>query len=1072
MPASRVLVGGGLCAYTPQIAPIFSRDGEPAQQPSGSAQSVRYLVWHEADRRGHPVTKLSPSGAVASEPLDLASTDPRTSKLIGQHVGNYVIDRQLARGGMGAVFVAKHPRLGREVAVKFLDAEISARVELSQRFLSEAQVTASLNHPNIVDILDFGELEGRLYYVMELLRGQSLAAHMEEHGRFSLSDTFDIIRQICNALEAAHGAGVVHRDLKPANIIVLEGSPVRIKLVDFGVAKLMTTNEGHTRNGQVLGTPSHMAPEQAMGNIQLITPQTDLYSLGVIAFEMLTGAPPFEHESEFMLMIMHVRDPVPSIRERVGSIPESVADLIEGCLAKSPKDRPRSAQYLGEQLRSALEEAPALNQGLDDLQVPTRLRKPPSAQTNFGATLAHSGDRTQLDGEAVGDVGKEHSETAIDFGELGTSVEAAVKNNRARLGTQPTLHSERDLGAPEPVVFSPVDPGTKTLASAGAMTTKSAPTRALERAPLVVPLALHAVEPARAESARLQPVSEQKPEPAAATLKSASADAHELSGTGQGTLDVLMARLQRKGDFPAFAQSVGEVSVKADANSAFSASQLGESILKDYALTAKLLRVINSTYGGRFGGKIFSIRHAIVLLGFDRIRSLALGISLFKSAGKGGQSRSVSDSAVASIVSGEIARSLAGDARVNDEEAMVCGMFRNLGRHLVIVYLPEFFEKIQQACAVDRLSERAACERVLGISFSKVGAAVAQNWHLPPGVIGAISARTSSGSAMVTSEDRSNALAEFANELCEIIASESPATRGAAISDLLGRHRRLLTLNEADVLKLVSDVEGVFQQRYAAVLGLETGASRFLTNVAIMNAPPGEAPASSSLAKAHERGVSHAHDEGVSQVREVIIDQSARAKPVVARLELGRKPAQSKASQAEVDRPLTPIESEIEKVRAALACFTPADQVLNLAFKTWSQHTGLKRLLLLVATPSRDELVIRAGLHEDLDALTKELRLGIKPVRGASNVFQNAYNSVKDVVVPDVFLAQATSSVPQRYYEMLGSTAFALYACGGKGCPAALLLAHTDSAELLATPTQLQQLAALKPLFAQAAARK
>lgn len=1013
------------------------------------------------------MTKLSASGAVASEPLDLASTDPRTSKLIGQHVGNYIIDRPLARGGMGAVFVAKHPRLGREVAVKFLDAEISARVELSQRFLSEAQVTASLNHPNIVDILDFGELEGRLYYVMELLRGQSLAAHMEEHGRSSLSETFNIIRQICNALDAAHGAGVVHRDLKPANIIVLEGSPVRIKLVDFGVAKLMTTGEGHTRNGQVLGTPSHMAPEQAMGNIQLITPQTDLYSLGVIAFEMLTGAPPFEHESEFMLMIMHVRDPVPSIRERVGNIPENIAHLIEGCLAKSPNDRPRSARYLGEQLQSALEEAPVPNEGRDELQVLTKPRKPPSAQTNFGVTLAYSGDRTQLDGNAVVDVGTVLQETTFDLGELGASVEDAVKNDRAHLGAQPTLQSERDLGARAPAGFTSVAPSTTTLACAGAMTTKSAPTRALERAPVVVPLALPAVERPRAV-----PQAESNQELAAATLKSARASVSEASATGQGTLDVLMARLQRKGDFPAFAKSVGEVSAKADANSAFSASQLGESILKDYALTAKLLRVINSTYAGRFGGKIFSIRHAIVLLGFDRIRSLALGISLFKSAGKGAQSRSVSDSAVASIVSGEIARSLAGDARVNDEEAMVCAMFRNLGRHLVIVYLPEFFEKVQQACAVDGLSERTACERVLGISFSKVGTAVAQNWHLPPGVIGAISARTSSGSAMATSEDRSNALAEFANELCEIIASESPGTRGTAISDLLARHRRLLTLNEADVLKLVSDVEGVFQQRYAAVLGLEAGASRFLTNVAIMNAPPAEEPPSSSLAQAHQEGIMQDPEEGVSQVREVITAQAARAKPVVARLELGRKPAQSTLSQTEADRPLTPIEREIEKIRAALAAFTPADQVLNVAFKTWSQHTGLKRLLLLVATPSRDELVIRAGLHEDLDALTKELRVGIKPVRGASNVFQNAYNSVKDLVVPDVFLAQATSSVPQRYYEMLGSTAFALYACGGKGCPAALLLAHTDSAELLATPTQLQELATLRPLFAQAAARK
>ncbi|HEY5958148.1 MAG TPA: serine/threonine-protein kinase, partial [Polyangiaceae bacterium] len=266
--------------------------------------------------------------------------------VIGRRVGNYVVERTLAQGGMGSVFVARHPALGREAAVKFLGQDQEVPPEMTKRFLDEARITAALRHPNIVDIFDFGELDGRLYYVMELLEGRDLCSLMRARRRFSWGEVLDCLEQVCAGLAAAHAVGVVHRDLKPGNIFVVRGTPPRIKLMDFGVAKVMTTQAEQTRYGQIIGTPRYMSPEQALGQIDRISPQSDFYSLGVIAYEMLTGTAPFEHESPVMLLVMHVRDAIKPIDSVVEGIPQPFSRLIEACLSKDPEDRPESAQSI------------------------------------------------------------------------------------------------------------------------------------------------------------------------------------------------------------------------------------------------------------------------------------------------------------------------------------------------------------------------------------------------------------------------------------------------------------------------------------------------------------------------------------------------------------------------------------------------------------------------------------------------------------------------------------------------------------------------------------------------------
>lgn len=316
---------------------------------------------------------------------------------MGRKVGNFVIDRPLATGGMAVVYVARHPTLGREVAVKFLSPEFEGDAQLTERFLLEARVTASLGHKNVVQIFDFGELDGRSYYTMELLRGADLSRLIQQRQRLHHGEVCECLEQICEALDAAHNVGVVHRDLKPANIFVSDETPRVVKLMDFGVAKVGNNRSpSGTRHGQILGTPTHMSPEQALGQIDKISPQSDLYSLGVIAYEMLTGRLPFESDSEVLLMTMHIKDTAPSIVEQAPDVPPRIARLIEACLAKDPDARPSSARLLGQQLNAASRVAGRTHPSKQAEEAESSVETSSLPRSNAATSV-----RTRADGSAV-----------------------------------------------------------------------------------------------------------------------------------------------------------------------------------------------------------------------------------------------------------------------------------------------------------------------------------------------------------------------------------------------------------------------------------------------------------------------------------------------------------------------------------------------------------------------------------------------------------------------------------------------------------------------------------------------
>lgn len=269
--------------------------------------------------------------------------------MIGRSIGNYKIVRAIGEGGMGTVYLAEHPMIGKRVAVKMLRPDLGTDPGLVSRFFQEARAVNEIRHPNIVDISDFGKTEdGIVYFVMELLEGRSLRDRLNAEGPLPIDDAVTVSRQVCDALAAAHRVGIVHRDLKPDNIFLLADptGALRSKLFDFGVAKLLGEQEkqiGHkTIAGSVVGTPFYMSPEQAL--CQEVTAAADIYAMGVVMFEMVTGRVPFEAAQLVLLLNAILKQPAPPASQFRPDVPAFLDRLILRCLDKDPGARPRTME--------------------------------------------------------------------------------------------------------------------------------------------------------------------------------------------------------------------------------------------------------------------------------------------------------------------------------------------------------------------------------------------------------------------------------------------------------------------------------------------------------------------------------------------------------------------------------------------------------------------------------------------------------------------------------------------------------------------------------------------------------
>lgn len=286
---------------------------------------------------------------------DHASSSAIPAGLSGHRIAGYQLEREIGRGGMAVVYRARDLDLGRIVAVKLLAPELARNEAFRARFASESRAAAAIDHPHIIPVFSAGESEGVLYIAMRYVEGQDLRGMLDRLGSLPVPQALRIATQVASALDAAHAHGLVHRDVKPGNVLMAEGTdsehPEHVYLTDFGLTKKSSSLTGFTTVGQFVGTVDYVAPEQISG--KPVDGRGDLYSLGCMVFELLTGSAPYRCDSDLALLWAHLHDPPPMATEARPGLPPALDPVLAKALAKKPEDRYSTCMEFVTALRGA-----------------------------------------------------------------------------------------------------------------------------------------------------------------------------------------------------------------------------------------------------------------------------------------------------------------------------------------------------------------------------------------------------------------------------------------------------------------------------------------------------------------------------------------------------------------------------------------------------------------------------------------------------------------------------------------------------------------------------------------------
>jgi serine/threonine-protein kinase len=389
-------------------------------------------------------------------------TDPQrlpSDDLAGRTIGSYRVERLLGKGGMGSVYLGVHPVIGSRVAIKFLHPHYNTDARIVDRFYNEARAVNLIGHDNILKILDLSVTEDGLhYFVMEFLQGNELQDLLKDKRPVPMEVAGPILLQVCDALEAAHQKGIVHRDLKPDNVYLIElnGKKNVVKVVDFGIARLTEgdgSSSARTATGMVMGTPSYMSPEQGSGATDQIDGRSDVYSLGVIMFELAAGQVPFQGENFGEMLVAHLQHSVPCLRELNPQVPEEYERIVRRCLEKAREHRFQSMRDLKAAISACLDDL------CIDKNVPSAEPQPPPAGTRAKASSRPSAPRppasfvtspTAVDATEVL-AGKPHLRAAA----ASAVAAAVVVATFAMIGRASTSRTERSASSALPSSTAP-----------------------------------------------------------------------------------------------------------------------------------------------------------------------------------------------------------------------------------------------------------------------------------------------------------------------------------------------------------------------------------------------------------------------------------------------------------------------------------------------------------------------------------------------------------------------------------------------------------------------------------------
>ncbi len=771
---------------------------------------------------------------------------------IPDKIDRFAIRRLLGQGSQGMVYLAHDPELKREVAIKAIRlADDQSATGGMDQLMAEARTISRLQHANIVSIFDVTHADDTPCLVLEHIDGQSLQQRIAEGLEYR--QKLSIMRDVLEAVAAAHARDILHRDLKPANILInREG---RAKVADFGLALLNDSANGDSQS--LYGTPQYMAPEYI--ERRQYDKASDVFSLGLVFYEMLTGSPAFEGDDIYQLLHAISNHDVTAPSERSAEVDERLDALILQALARDPAQRFSDASAM---LRAyndylALEQAPAPREDSD-------------ATTRF-----------------------------------------------------------------------------------------------------------------------------------------------------------LLRRMRHKKDFPAFSHTLGVLN-RASTSDTESLTRVANAILKDYSLTNKLLRLVNSAYYSRGGGKIGTISRAVVMLGLNPVRNLATGLMLFEHMQNRHQSEQLKAQAIESLFAGLLANRLAHDSTGADhEQAFLCALLQQLGKMLVRFYLHEEAEAIDKLQLEKNCTESTAAIQVLGTSYTRLGIAVAREWGFPAVITDSMQPLTEAPEANPGPAEHLRCLAQFSSGLAAALALPEDS-REAGIEALRQRFEPALQLSTEQVDSLLQTCLGELAE-FAELIRFDLDKS-----------PYGQAQQPTG-----ENGNPSIPDELADTVdtMEILVEQS---EPEAASIEKA-------------------LSDGIQDITDTLTGEFELNQVLHMILETIYRAFGNLRVVLCLRDPTSGHIRARFGYGEDIEVFTDNFV--IRPGTD-SDVFCMALQRNVDIRIDNTRDAGIVERIPDWYHEQVGARSFTLFPIVVRD--SALALIYMDSGDRPGLRVTDAQLGLLKTLRNQA----
>jgi serine/threonine protein kinase/HD-like signal output (HDOD) protein len=939
------------------------------------------------------------------DPLPAAvAGDGQVDPIIGHLVGNrFVVLERIAQGGMGVVYRAEQTGIWRPVALKVLRSKLSRDPNLLERFRNEASLASKLTHPNTITVYDFGLIEDNgLYIAMEFVEGTDISREIERHGALGWPRVSRIAMQICGSLQDAHDHGIVHRDLKPENIMLTRRGLDTdvVKVLDFGIAKIMGNKDEEARpaltsGNQVFGTPEYMSPEQIRGDA--LDPGADIYALGVILYKMLSGRLPFEAPTSLALLAKHLSEAPAPLRAGFScpSLPLELTLLVETMLAKDRDNRPQSMRAVSLALRSVLKFA-----SRESTLAPTSR---PAPSRNVPPPLPSS--TRNLRSDSIEDLPTLGPSSAWDA-PLEKEDEPDILSETPLEQTKPDRPSKlRPLLSPEPTpvksitladgLIPPYRLAQSTVEARTALPPQSRENLAFEGA-------LQALEAELSVSAKTDGAHKEDSSPGLAKT--------ELKGPGRREefLHELIEAMRKKRDFPAMAAHITELKSKTGREDV-SARQLATIILKDYGLTSKLLRLVNSPFYGSHRGRVATVSRAVVIMGFEEVRQMAMGLMMFEQAPHEDmdQARHLLESSVRSMASGIVARSVAKQLGVaEEEEAFVCSMFHDLGKLLTGYYFPARAKEITRLIRTKEHTEASAAMKVLGLSYEELGQIVARRWDLPDQIPRAMSALPKGKVPKSTSRQaKLRDIAGLSNELVDIISRDAPLERKKALQRFAHRFEDSLKITEKqlDAVLAESTKEIVETSRSMPV---PTGRGSFLrqlvrwTGLENLLPPPKE---------------------------KEVIDLKSFLPPDVAPL----PSAEEKSEQESI------LVQGVEEIEHALSASTyDFNSLVLMIVETMYRGLGLSRVLLCINDPRTGVMSARTGLGDGVEAMIPLFRF--RP-RRATDAFNTALSRGADIILDNSSGKGFEEKLPEWYRQFQAPQAVVLLPIMLKSFPIALL---------------------------------